>query len=640
MDARTLGRQRLSTAGTHRLPLSVRSLVFVQCIVGHTTTAHAQMTTEPAVIDVAVFYSIRAREIARGAARIEAEIDLMVAETNQAYADGDVNLRVSLAAVAEVGEADHTVTIDELQDPSDGVVDEVHHIRDQVAEDVVVLINKRDTGDAVDVSSVTGNPDDTGSAIVGLYGGGFFFAHELGHVMGLRHDRYRHYEHDSRTSMPMSPWAFGYVNRRAFEAGAPASARWHTIMAYDDECAQAGFRCPPLLRFSNPNQVHPDPGGDPMGTSGEDHTTDVDGPADAVRTQNQTGPIVAEYRQAPAITVSFDAETYTATEAGSAATVTLRLSGEPTRPIDISLTATGSTGASRFDYDVPATVRFAATDRVRTFSVEAIDDGADDDGETVVLGVADPLPAGVTIGPTFPTTTVTLADNDDTATGAPDIVRLALTSETETAYGLGEQIEVTVWFARRVTVTGIPQIGVSVGTNTRQAEYQPSVGSGLHGWRDPPRQGVPPPSHREPSRHVLAASIRVVPGRARISLSRGCQAADPSRRLPGASGPSTICRVVWPARDCADDGDSPRRVCLPTTSPKRHQHGRALYTAEMPHHQCVTTTLCLAVRIRMALQPGCATSLPDFRASNGADTAPFRAIRPRRAGNDGGRLIV
>ena len=53
-------------------------------------------------IDVAVFYTPAARRRAGGTAEIEAKIDLLVAETNQAYEDSGVNLRIVLAAREEV----------------------------------------------------------------------------------------------------------------------------------------------------------------------------------------------------------------------------------------------------------------------------------------------------------------------------------------------------------------------------------------------------------------------------------------------------------------------------------------------------------------------------------------------------------
>ena len=53
-------------------------------------------------IDVAVVYTPAAREAAGGAAAIESVIDLLIAETNQAYAESGVRHRMALAARSEV----------------------------------------------------------------------------------------------------------------------------------------------------------------------------------------------------------------------------------------------------------------------------------------------------------------------------------------------------------------------------------------------------------------------------------------------------------------------------------------------------------------------------------------------------------
>ena len=96
---------------------------------------------EQSVIDVAVFYTPAARDQAGGTAAIETRIDLMAAETNQAYRASGVNQRIVLAAVEEVDPGEDLGSFDDrLQDPSDGHMDEVHTTRDQVAADIVVLI--------------------------------------------------------------------------------------------------------------------------------------------------------------------------------------------------------------------------------------------------------------------------------------------------------------------------------------------------------------------------------------------------------------------------------------------------------------------------------------------------------------------
>ena len=114
----------------------------------------------------------------------------------------------------------------------------------------------------------------------------------------------------------------------------------------------------------------------------------------------------------PAVTVSFDQSSYTATEGGTAATVTVRLSGDPERTVQIPLTDTPGGGAVAGDYAVlPGSVTFVSGATERTVTVTATDDAVDEGSESVELGFGTPLPAGVTVG-TQSTATVTLIDDD------------------------------------------------------------------------------------------------------------------------------------------------------------------------------------------------------------------------------------
>ena len=241
-------------------------------------------------IDVAVFYTPAARRRAGGTAEIEAEIDLLVAETNQAYEDSGVNLRIVLAAREEVpyeeeNESGH-LAIHRLAEERDGYMDEVHAIRDRVGADLVHLITE-----VTDVGGVANLAGAFGLTCAACGAG--TFAHELGHNMGLSHDRYVDY---GRLA-----YSYGYVNQRAFADGAPESARWRTIMAYVDQCSDAGLGCGRILRFSNPNQSYL---GDPLGGPGESRTSAVNGPADAARALNITRHSVAAFRARSQDTIS------------------------------------------------------------------------------------------------------------------------------------------------------------------------------------------------------------------------------------------------------------------------------------------------------------------------------------------------
>ena len=118
----------------------------------------------------------------------------------------------------------------------------------------------------------------------------------------------------------------------------------------------------------------------------------------------------------PAVTVSYGSSLYTATEGGTAATVTVTLSANPERQVVVPITATNHGGATNGDYSgIPASVTFERGDTSRRFTVTATDDSIDDDGESVTLGFAT-LPDGVTAGRPL-TTPVTIEDND----AAPEI---------------------------------------------------------------------------------------------------------------------------------------------------------------------------------------------------------------------------
>ena len=236
-------------------------------------------------IDVAVVYTPAARRGAGGAAALEAVTDLMIAEANRAYAASGVHHRLALVARSEVAYSETGEAILDLGHVARR--SEVQALRDEVGADLVHLI--------VEESNYCGISGVGGSfGVTARPCGGSTFTHELGHNMGLRHDRYQEVQGERRV------WAhpaYGYVNQDGLAAGAPASSRWRTIMAYPNQCRVANVRCAQLLRFSNSRQRY---NGDAMGIPYHgDGTSGLAGPADAAAVLNGTGPAVALRRERP-----------------------------------------------------------------------------------------------------------------------------------------------------------------------------------------------------------------------------------------------------------------------------------------------------------------------------------------------------
>ena len=189
-----------------------------------------------------------------------------------------------------------------LGNPSDGHLDEAHALRDRVGADLVHLIVD---GNQVDVGGRAIYPG--AFAVTAHSGGGRTFAHELGHNMGLRHDRYQVHRQVEERQGPWAGWAaggavradpaYGYVNQPALVPGTAQSRRWRTIMAYRTQCSDAGISCAQLLRFSNPRQRYED---DPLGVSFGADVLGAMGPADAAAVLDVTGPAVARWRDPPA----------------------------------------------------------------------------------------------------------------------------------------------------------------------------------------------------------------------------------------------------------------------------------------------------------------------------------------------------
>ena len=261
-------------------------------------------------IDMLIVWTPAVRRGAGSVANVREIVELFVAETNGALRVSDAATRINLVAAVEVdyeeveGDAEN-VWLQALTDlPNLGAVRE---LSDAYAADLAHLLVTGDTGGGRGYVpgefAVTGmdRRDLAGYVRMVACCVGPVFAHETGHNLGLWHDRYANPNHDPDFD------GFGYTNQRAFEVGAPESARWLTLMASIDQCRDAGIHCKRPFRFSNSRQDHL---GDPLGVAkGSTSSTGPDGPADAVRHIGEYRHVAAnrrasagrcEYRLSPA----------------------------------------------------------------------------------------------------------------------------------------------------------------------------------------------------------------------------------------------------------------------------------------------------------------------------------------------------
>ena len=259
------------------------------------------------VVDVLVVYPSFVRDLEGGYAAMLSLIDLDIATANEAYAASGVNLRVELAAAVEVDydrflesrldrsgiSSSYWIdAVEHLTEPDDGQIDEVHALRDEHAADLVLLHmggGRHDTfgdyvvgGIAWTMPEVSQDSLERWGFAVAMSGDGTFVAHELGHSMGLMHDRHRD------TGNEPFPYSHGYRYEHSppnpDQPGETYPPRWHgTVMS--QLSGRDGYDF--FLAFSNPELVHPSDPNLRLGVAGDEPSSDSDGPADATRHLNE-----------------------------------------------------------------------------------------------------------------------------------------------------------------------------------------------------------------------------------------------------------------------------------------------------------------------------------------------------------------
>jgi hypothetical protein len=219
---------------------------------------------------------------------IELDIQLAIDQTNQSYANSNINQRVRLVHTEEViysATSDSPTVLERLTDPSDGYLDEIHLLRDSYAADLSMLVVENFTNATCGIAyqmtaDWLSNAFERAAFSVVLLDclTNYTPAHEMGHNMGAQHDRYVCEADDTGAY----DYSHGYLY---------TPDRWRTIMAYNTECDDSGFYCDRIPHWSNPN-VNYD--GVPTGIS----EYEIDS-ADNATTLNNTAYIVANFRESP-----------------------------------------------------------------------------------------------------------------------------------------------------------------------------------------------------------------------------------------------------------------------------------------------------------------------------------------------------
>ena len=150
----------------------------------------------------------------------------------------------------------------------------------------------------------------------------------------------------------------------------------------------------------------------------------------------------------PTVTVSFEESSYTVDE-DDTVTVTVELSADPERSVEIPIMKAEQDSATTADYSgVPEEVTFATGETEKTFTFAAASDSVDDDGESVKLSFG-ALPTGVNPG-TKDNTTVSITDDD-----YPANVSISFEQDTYTAQEGGS-------VAVKLTLNQAPERAVTI----------------------------------------------------------------------------------------------------------------------------------------------------------------------------------
>ncbi len=330
--------------------------------------------------DVMVLYTPAALAAGGGTAAMTALANLAVAETNTAYSRSGVIPQVRLVYTGEVSDytevGDFNTDLSRLRSPSDGFMDDIHSLRNAVGADMVSLIIEGNgslcgIGYIMLTESAGFNESAFSVSARNCATGNYTFGHELGHNMGLRHDRI------DDPANGVFPHSHGYVD---------VINNFRDIMGVASGCGG----CPRIQNFSNPNVFY---NGFSTGVP-----QSAPNSADAAASLNATAFTVANWRQEVAQSTVLDTilDSGPAVEGGTTNSTTAVFTFTSTVP---SATFKCSLDTAPFTVCTSPKTYTRLRAGSRNFKVHAI-----------AGGVSDPTPAsfGWIIDTIAPNTTITV----------------------------------------------------------------------------------------------------------------------------------------------------------------------------------------------------------------------------------------
>lgn len=244
----------------------------------------AETTTTTSYIYLLAAYTAKAKaDLTAKGATVQQAVDRDIAVVNLGFSASGLPMRLRRAGIVAVSSTyseDMTDGNQPLYDITNGTKANFPNIRSQrtaLKADLVAMYVRRKAYSYCGVAWVNGPTPvpDYGFGVVDSYCvGTVTLAHELGHTMGLHHDRY------VEPAAPASDYNYGFVS---------TAGNFRDIMSYSAKCRTTlGRDCPISTYYSKPaKKINGVVAGVPKGVSGA---------ADASRWLNERRATVAKFR--------------------------------------------------------------------------------------------------------------------------------------------------------------------------------------------------------------------------------------------------------------------------------------------------------------------------------------------------------